>query len=77
MSHSRSPAELVAGIIAHKAAHGKDAELIMIRDTYRELYSFYFRDKLYTLCCGRGMLFNGIPAIITPSPFVETFLICY
>lgn len=77
MSAARSPHELVAGLIAHKERTGREAELVMIRDSYRELHKHFFRDKLHTLCCGRGALFNGVPTIVTSSAMVETFLICY
>ena len=76
-SHARPPTDLTMGIIAHKERFGRDPELIMIRDTYVSLYSFFFRGRLHTLCCGKGQLYDGIPTITTTSPMVETFLICY
>lgn len=76
-SHVRPPTDLTMAIIAHKEKHGKDPELVMLQITYKELYNFYFKSRLHTLCCGKGMLFDGIPTILTPSPMVETFLICY
>jgi len=77
MSQGRQPTELIAALIAHKTITGKDPELIMLRDTYLSLHKFFFRGRLHTLCCGKGMLFNGIPTITTSSPMCETFLICY
>lgn len=76
-THGRPPAELDAAIERHKELFGQEPELIMIQDTYRELHRYFFTGRLYVLCCGRGALYAGIPAILTSANSVETFLICY
>lgn len=73
----RSPAALDAAIEVHKSVHGKEPTLIMIRSIYKTTHNFYFRGRLYSLCCGRGFLYGGIPAILTDSAMVEDFLLCY
>lgn len=77
MSQGRNPAELRRMIELHKQQFGDEPRLIMVRDSYRELHKFFFRGSLHILCCGKGAIFDGIPAIITSSAMVDTFLICY
>lgn len=73
----RPPQLLDAAILEHKTRHGKEPSLIMLRDSYVKAYSFYFRSRLHSLCCNKGSLYSGIPAIVTPSVMVDDFLLCY
>lgn len=73
----RSPSDLDAAITKHVATLGTQPELVMLHGDFVLKYSFYFRSRLHKLCCGKGMLYSGIPAIQTASPMVEDFLICY
>jgi hypothetical protein len=73
----QGPLELDAAIARHKEVLGAEPDLIMLRDTFVNLFSYYFKGRLHQLCCGKGLLYEGIPAIITSSAMVEDFLICY
>lgn len=65
------------GIEAHKVKFGTEPRLIMVHETYRMLYGHFFTGRLHFLCCGKGAIFEGIPAIVTQSKMVEDYLICY
>lgn len=73
----RSPQQLDALIEKHKAAFNEEPTLIMLHQDYLNAYRFYFKGRLHSLCCGKGALYSGIPAIITSAQTVEDFLICY
>ena len=75
---SRRPVEeLNIAIREHEKTHKKEPSLIMLNEHFVRANSFYFRTRLHTLCCGKGSLYSGIPAVVTASPMVEDFLICY
>ena len=73
----RTVVELNEGIRLHKELTGHEPSLIMLHSSFIAANSFYLRGRLYSLCCGKGMLYSGIPAITTSSAMVEDFLICY
>ena len=73
----RLPQELDAAIEAHRAKFGSDPKLISINAAYKELHKVYFSGRIHQLCCGKGYLYSGVPCIITPSVFVDDFLIGY
>lgn len=78
MAQSERPLQdLDTTITVHQATFHKEPRLIMLRDSYVAKYPFYFRSRLHTLCCGKGAIYNGIPAIVTASAMVEDFLVCY
>jgi hypothetical protein len=74
---SRSPAMLDAAIEEHKRLFGKEPERILINDNYRTLFKDFFKGRLHMLCCGKGALYRGIPAMLTVSPLIDDFLIAY
>jgi hypothetical protein len=73
----RSPGALDESIRQHQITFREEPKLIMLHERFVAAYSFYFRGRLHTLCCGKGALYSGIPAIVTASAMVTDFLICY
>lgn len=73
----RSPVELDAAIIRHQDLFKDEPKLISISAPWHERHSQYFAGRVHTLCCGKGHLYCGIPCVITTSPYVEDFLVCY
>lgn len=74
---SRLPIDLLQGIEAHMKLTGKEPRLLTFRDSFVKQHAPFFNQHLHSLCCGKGSIFNGIPAIVTPSVMVEDYLICY
>lgn len=64
-------------IDTHRQLFGRDPIMVTIAPAFREANSRYLAGKAYSLCCGRGILYRGIPMIYSSSPFVEDFLISY
>jgi hypothetical protein len=73
----RSPDKLQKAIQDHKAHFGDEPSLISIKTSYLHAHANYFQGRIHTLCCGKGALFDGIPLVITESPFCHDFLIAY
>lgn len=73
----RTPADLIEAIEIHKRLHGKDPVLLSFRTIWHVKHLSFFSGRLHTLCCGRGFLYEGIPAILTASKYVEDFMIGY
>ncbi len=73
----RIPSDLDAAINNHKTLHGEDPLMVSVQQTWHRLNASYFNGKVHVLCCGKGMLYRGIPLIITTSKQVQDFLIAY
>lgn len=74
---ARTPAALDEALRQHQLLFKQEPELIMLHERFVAAYSFYFRSRLHTLCCGKGAIYSGIPAIVTASAMVSDFLVCY
>lgn len=73
----RLPQELDLLINNHKALHGADLLLISVNELWYKTHKAYFRGKVHILCCNKGMLYRGIPLIITMAKQTEDFLLAY
>lgn len=74
---ARTPVILDAMIDRHKQFFGKDPVLIMLRIKWFDANHKAFNGKIHQLCCNKGFLYRGIPAIKTHANTVDDFLICY
>ncbi len=73
----RVPNLLDLQIDKHRELFGADPSHVYVSAKWHKRYNYFFNGKVQVLCCGKGLLYRGIPLLFSQSPLVDDFLLAY